>query len=213
MRSPSGRTSTEFLDVLAQLGRLQLLVRPLGPVGAAPDPLPAVGDGVVERLRLDVVHRDLGVTIAAAQQHQGRIDRDPVHPTAELRPALEGRQVPPRREKGLLQDLLRVGLVAHEAHGQSVQLLLVAADQLLEGRLVLAARPLDQDLVAGVRDGALGLRPRSWVDGLAHGSSAKYHKSSPEHSRVRSPSPAPGLGPWCAWGTLRRTSPPWLPLF
>ena len=102
-----------------------------GPVGEGHYPVAVaveLGEVLVDR------HRPV-VTLAPADRHQGGVDRDAVDPGRQAGGLLERPDLLVDAEEGLLEGVLRVRVVAGEAADEAVDLLLVAPEDFLEGRL------------------------------------------------------------------------------
>jgi len=89
----------------------------------------------------------------------GDVDEDAEHPGAQRRAALEAREAADDAEPGFLDDLLRRGVCGHEAARDPQHERRPAADQLVEGVLVLGAQSLEQ-LAFGRLVGIGGRRAR-----------------------------------------------------
>jgi len=82
---------------------------------------------------IDIVERDGGVDLVAAQPIQAGIDHDAVQPAADRGVVAKCAGAAMGRDHGLLQRVLGVLRVATGQPGDSVQVSMVAVKQLLEG--------------------------------------------------------------------------------
>ena len=85
--------------------------------------------------------------------HQRAVGRDAIQPGRELGLAAELGNLAVHLQKRVLQDFLGVGGIARQAKRQAVHLVLVARDQLIEGRVVTRAQACDELLVGRSFDG------------------------------------------------------------
>ena len=106
----------------------------------------------VEEAGGKVLGRDLRMPALRAQAHQRCVGRHAIYPAGKLGVALEGVELAPDRQERVLQDLLGLGLVAHEPVCQPEHLVLIAFQQRLERGEVLLARARDQFIVGQRRE-------------------------------------------------------------
>lgn len=68
-----------------------------------------------------------------------------------MRSSLEARQAAPRRQVGVLQDLLSITFVVNVTYGQAVKVFFRTKDQVLEGSYVSFTPPLENCRVRKAR--------------------------------------------------------------
>lgn len=92
-------------------------------------------------------HLPLPPGLLVPQMRETEIHRDPIEPRTQARAAIEAREGPVGAEKGLLGDIFGILSIARHAIGQSVQLLLVLADQGIEGGVVTLPKSRNQGTI------------------------------------------------------------------